>query len=142
MCVTFKSIRHVQQPTSDTCIAACCAMLIGDKEIDAEFHTNCYIDGAETIVNYLNRRDVKAWRPTYDPEQMPHRLGQGFIFLVQAPSLNWENALHMVVVDYRTEHPQVFDPNKGKDGLLAYEKIGHGVHDLRNWTVEAVVDAG
>lgn len=136
----IKALKHLPQPSSDSCVATCVAMVCGDKEVDLEFHKAHYIVGEKTLISYLLERGVVARRPEYPPSTFPHRLGQGYVFLVQAPSLNYENATHMVVVDYRTAHPQILDPNKGREGVLVYEKFGHGVHDLRNWTVEAVLE--
>ena len=136
----FEAIRKIQQPSSDSCTAACVAMVCGDKDVDVDFHSAHYVMGEKSILKYLRERGVNCWRPEYQATMMPHRLGEGYVYLVQTPSLNYENAMHMVIVDYRTSHPQVIDPNEGREGQLAYTKIGHGVTDLRNWTVEVIVD--
>ena len=137
----MKAIRRLTQPSSDSCVATCMAMLVGDKEVDKDFHIAHYLKREVSIVKYLHVRGIRAWRPQYMANEFPHRLGQGYVFVVQTPSLNWENAMHMLIVDHRTEHPQVIDPMDGYDDKsLVYRKIGNDVTDLRFWTVEAVVD--
>lgn len=136
----MKAIRHLTQPSSDSCVATCAAMVCGDKEVDKDFHIGHYLNGVLPLVKYLTDRGVRAWRPIYPHTEMPNRLGQGYVFLVQTPSLNYENAMHMLVVDHRGALPVILDPNKGREGFLVYEEIGHEATQLRNWTVEAVIE--
>lgn len=136
----MRALRHLTQPSSDSCVATCVAMILGQKEVDKQFHIDHYMNREITISSYLLKHGVRAWRPHYLHDQMPHRLGEGSIYLVQAPSLNFDNALHTIIVDYRTEHPQVLDPNKGRKGMRVYARIGSGHDELRTWTVELVVD--
>lgn len=136
----MRQLRHLTQPTSDSCVATCAAMVVGDKVVDVEFHKQHYLAREQTLISYLTSRGLQAWRPTYTEGVMPHVMMKGYIYLVQTVSLNFENAFHMVVVDHRTEHPRILDPNVGREGLLTYVKFGSGVYDLRNWTVEAIVD--
>ncbi|AEM62934.1 hypothetical protein phiVC8_p37 [Vibrio phage phiVC8] len=137
----MKAIKHVKQPTSDTCMAACMAMLCGDEQIDPVFHRLHYVECSLSAVQYLLQRGVNARRPVYAPHEIPHRMHRGFVYLLNTISLNWENSAHAVLVDFRGESPIVYDPNLGKgNGLLAYKKIGNDVGNLRFWTVEAVID--
>lgn len=109
----------ITQPTEDTCLSACLAMIVselcGDVSVGAvygEFH-DAYSRGRMTPVGYLMSKGLKVRGFGYC-----HRMDRfGVIYLLCVPSLNKEATFHSVVADCR-DVLEVYDPRN--DGEHKY----------------------
>jgi len=68
------------------------------------------------------------------------QLNQGFVYLLTVASLNIQGGLHEILLEFdRSRNITVFDPNKGKDGILYYV-YGDPKNDnevsLVTWTID------
>ena len=104
-------IIHQQQPTHDTCVSACIAMLLNIpvKEIVEEFHSK-YINQELNIYEFLINHDlnIEPLLPSYWQAELNN------IYIASVPSLNKKAALHQIIIDTRNGASIVYDPQEGK----------------------------
>lgn len=109
-------ITHVQQPTFNSCAAACLSMLtaIPIDCLMVDFHPS-YSSGMLKTKDFL--RDVG----------IPFKYGlpeQGFsddkVFMVSVPSLNLVATEHYIIALCIGDDLQIFDPNFGREGRKYY----------------------
>lgn len=114
-------IKHVQQPTSQTCAHACLAMATG---LPVEY--------------FMERFDAPELGPTEETLAFieSHILPQATspfapypyygVYYVTTPSLNQLGRSHAIIVTFDdlgdgVAGYKVYDPNKGRDGMNVYE---------------------
>lgn len=115
----MKALKLQQQPTGDTCVSACLAMILDlpVQQVIDEFHRD-YCDDKITSAEYLQSKGVKV---KIHPAITRKRSFKG-LHLITVPSLNIEGALHQIIWDRRVgeDGPIIFDPNEGKPGKRYY----------------------
>lgn len=115
----MKQINHLIQPTSDTCVSTCLAMVL-DAPVNqtiSEFHEH-YKNGIMTPASYLRTKRLACREHLVDDLVVDW----GDIYITVVPSLNLAATLHTVVIDLRDEdNPIVIDPNKCKPGEKYYQ---------------------
>lgn len=110
------NINHQQQPTWNTCVSACIAMILNKPadEVVSEFHEDYYEEKLDAD-EYLQSKGVDC-----EVLLTNAKLETGYIYLCSVPSLNLQARTHMIVLDMREECWSLYDPNKGKEGKLYF----------------------
>lgn len=130
-------ITFQQQPTEDTCMITCLAMLLDrpvremmDKYHDLLYKKEIWLDDIldDFKIPYFYGHPRKA------------QLNQGFVYLLTVASLNIQGGLHEILLEFdRSRNITVFDPNKGKEGIKYYV-YGDPKNDnevsLVTWTID------
>lgn len=137
------TVKHVKQPTLNTCVSACLAMILNKpvEEVVAEFHERYYNNWNITISEYLTKYKVKHHCVEGGGRET---LSFGGLFLCTVPSLHIPGALHQVVVDM-TEHKFiVHDPLKGWPGKKYYvgadqDPDEEGAFIMHNWVLDVEI---
>jgi len=110
-------MKHQTQPTHDSCVVTCCAMLAGKPAKMAYEHFHEKLWANEVNVEWiLEALDVQFQRGFYEG----HTVYGGFVYLVSVPSLNCRGEFHQVILDSRGEELVVLDPARGLDGKFHY----------------------
>lgn len=134
-----KVIEHKTQPTKDSCMATCIAMLVGIDENKAY---------AEWHHKFQNR---SSWLDTaLDKYGIPYLYGSprsatllyGFAYLLTVPSLNIQGGLHQVIAILCKEGGvEIFDPVKGRGGLYyVYESpAGDKEVEIKSWAIDLAI---
>ncbi|QBZ71713.1 hypothetical protein [Escherichia phage Skure] len=112
-------IRFVKQPTLNTCVSACLAMILNKpvEKVIEEFHSRYYNNWEITISEYLTKNGVKHHCSEGGGREALH---MGGLFLCTVPSLNIPGALHQIVIDMTDHKFIVHDPIKGWEGKKFY----------------------
>lgn len=112
-------IKHVKQPTLNTCVSACLAMILNKpvEDVIEEFHSRYYNNWEITISEYLTKNGVKHHCSEGGGRETLH---MGGLFLCTVPSLNIPGALHQIVIDMTDHKFIVHDPIKGWEGKKFY----------------------
>lgn len=110
------TIIHQQQPTEDSCVSACIAMLTGMdvNEVVQKFHS-LYLNSYMTPYEYLTDRQVCLERLYSDSN-----INESNIYMVAVPNLDQIARMHSVLVDRRDGKFVVYDPKKGCEGKRYY----------------------
>lgn len=105
-------IKHITQPTSDSCMTTCLAMILNkDVKWIKEHH--------ERIFNYHKWHDDylrEANIPFYYGSPRSATIGGNVLALLTVASLNNIGGLHQILVEHRNDGviTAVFDPAKGR----------------------------
>ncbi|UIU26973.1 hypothetical protein SA80RD_86 [Escherichia phage vB_EcoS_SA80RD] len=112
-------IKHVKQPTLNTCVSACLAMILNKpvEKVIEEFHSRYYNNWEITISEYLTKNGVQHHCSEGGGRETLH---MGGLFLCTVPSLNIPGALHQIVIDMTDHKFIVHDPIKGWEGKKFY----------------------
>lgn len=118
-------LNHVKQPTDDTCVSACLAMLLNKPvyAIIEVFHdrykSNCMTFNEFDFLKDLGLPVEKCY--TLD------NLEDEYVYFLGVPSLHEPGVMHCIVLyfqywDYEGDEPDivVLDPNKGREGKQWY----------------------
>lgn len=110
-------MKHQTQPTPDSCVVTCCAMLANKpaKMTLDHFHEKLWARKVSTEW-ILEALDIKFRRVFYEGG----RVFSGSVYLVAVPSLNTPGQFHQVVLDCREDPMRVLDPAKGYADRLHY----------------------
>ena len=110
------NINHQQQPTWNTCVSACVAMLLNKPvdEVVSEFHEDYRAERVDPD-EYLMKNGVNC-----EVLLTNAKLEMGSIYLCSVPSLNKQALTHAILLDMRDEFWSLYDPNMGKEGKLYY----------------------
>lgn len=109
----IRQIQHQTQPTGNTCVCTCIAMLTGKpaQEVVDKWH-DLYYSHHEPLMDILEEEGlrVECHYSAGSPRILP-----GKLYMLTVPSLNVEGSLHQVLVDWRDEAvgPVCLDPAKG-----------------------------
>ena len=113
----MRNIIHQTQPTSNSCVSATTAMILGEpvEEIIKELHIP-YMADMYMLPEYLESKGLEIEVcSTYT------RIDWGFVYTLSVPSLNIKANNHSIIFDCReVGNAKLFDPNKGKEGKLYY----------------------
>lgn len=133
-------IIHKTQPTWDSCMATCIAMVAG-------------IDENESYSKWHKRfQNRTAWLDTaLDDYNIPYMYGnprsaallRGFVYLLAVPSLNIQAGLHQVVAFLpRCGDIQILDPVKGRKDSLYYvygEPQDDAEVSIKSWSIDLII---
>lgn len=133
-------MQHRTQPTKDSCMATCIAMIAGvdENEAYAEWHEKFQCRAA-WLDTALDRYGI----PYMYGSPRSATLLRGFIYLLSVPSLNIQAGLHQVVASLpRNGEIQILDPVKGREGSLHYvygTPEGGGEVEIKSWSVDLII---
>lgn len=134
----MKEVKLVQQPTNDSCVSACLAMVTGlDIEtVYNEFHDPYYVKRNQSIHRYAAEKGVDL-QPAYT---CYNSLAERGVYLVTVPSLNIVGGLHEIVVDTRDGFINVYDPVRdGRYRYVSYADVtdcGPLEVQLKSWLID------
>ena len=122
-------IIHFIQPTWNSCVSTCLAMILNEHPADIirQFHDRFMAHETE-IGGYLDEKGV----PT-TTGLATDRMDWDGVYLISVPSLNKQALMHLLVADTRADEVRVYDPNAGKPGKRYYI---HGRHASSEYEVE------
>lgn len=105
----MRELKHQMQPTEDTCVSTCIAMVLGvpAAEVIADFHAG-YMEGRLKPSAYLRARGARV-RVCSAEETTAYP----FIYMFIVPALGWHGENHAVVMDNRGGRNLVLDPTMG-----------------------------
>lgn len=111
-------IQHQTQPTFNTCMATCLAMLAGRPaaEVAEQWHSRFELEGAR-FSDALDSFNIMHF-----PCDAHHqKLLNSVIYVLTVPSLNITGGLHMILlVCEEGKRPVVYDPAKGYENRMHY----------------------
>lgn len=111
-------IIHQKQPTGNSCVSTCIAMITGTpaSEVVENYH-EMFSNHEIEIADILDDFDVEYGRPLAGNQ----RMFAGHVYLLIVPSLNLQGQFHEIVCDYRDgNNVKVLDPSKGHAGKRYY----------------------
>ena len=110
------NIKHQQQPTWNSCMSACVAMILNKpvNEVIDEFHDDYRSEKIDTD-EYLRLNGVDC-----EVLLSNAKFEAGNIYVCSVPSLNKQAQTHAVIIDMREEFWCIYDPNQGKEDKLYY----------------------
>lgn len=128
-------IQQTQQPTADSCVSACVAMITGlDVRLVMHFfHDNyhaCEIGLADILralgLPFEQRQTGELW--------LPEEPGT---YLTGVPSLNNRGGMHQALLTSEGDEWKLLDPNEGREGVKCYS-----TEDLGSicFVIEAFID--
>lgn len=124
-------IKHRQQVTNTSCVAACLSMVTGVEQ-ERIIGQMAKHDGGRSSLHDEYRQWV---RMGYLPRRLPYGdMKFGAVMVATVPSLNLPGGNHRIVIDHR-ECLKVLDPNEGREGKLFYT-----ADSLRTWTDLTIVE--
>ncbi len=134
-------IKHITQPTNDTCMTTCLAMIL-DKDV-------AWIKAHhEDIFNYRKWHDDylrEAGIPFYYGSPRSGRLSGNVLALLTVASLNHLGGLHQILVEHRNNGTiEIFDPAKGRPMTKYYVPRGcikdlSKQVELESWTIDLII---
>lgn len=134
------NIIHQQQPTFNTCMSACVAMVAGQPvdEVVKRWH-QAFHDKTDWLDDALDYYKI----PYFYGNQRRAELLYGFIYFLTVPSLNIVGGLHQILVSLTADRGiEVFDPVKGRPGSKYYvygEVLSDDEVCLHSWCVDLSV---
>ncbi|HHT1687825.1 TPA: hypothetical protein ACTYOT_006075 [Raoultella ornithinolytica] len=111
-------LQHQQQPTFNTCMSACVAMVAGQPvdEVVQRWHQSFH-DRTDWLDDALDYYKI----PYFYGSQRKAELLYGFIYFLTVPSLNIQGGLHQILMSLTAERGiEVFDPVMGRPGAKYY----------------------
>lgn len=133
-------IKHQQQPTFNTCMSACIAM-VASRPVDevVELWHEKLQSKAAGIDNALDYYNI----PYFYGHPRSATLWDGFIYFLTVPSLNIVGGLHEVIAIFADGHENIlFDPAMGRPGSKYYvfgEPKTDNEVEIISWTVDLAV---
>ncbi|HBT0444797.1 TPA: hypothetical protein MA058_003453 [Klebsiella pneumoniae] len=134
-------IKHLTQPTKDSCMSTCLAMVVGisAKESYDKYHTKLqkYEIWFDTILD-----EYKI--PYYYGSPRSSRLSGTVLCFATVPSLNIQGVFHQILIQYEEGKFTVFDPAQGRGGAKYYipsnQKIDNELQvHLESWLIDLVI---
>lgn len=110
--MTFPRIKHQSQPTSNTCVTTCLAMLAGKpvaELIEQGFH-HAYTVGDASYRELFEKLGLKF--KSFDTAERNSLMLDGGVYLIGVPSLNIQGGMHEVLVEIAIDGDwAILDPN-------------------------------
>ncbi len=124
-------LKHQQQATNTSCVAACIAMVTGIDQLRIISQMEKHDGGRSSMHD-----EFRQWvRMGYLPRRLPYGdLRHGAVMVATVPSLNIPGGNHRIVIDHR-KCLKVLDPNEGREGKLFYT-----ADSLRTWSELTIVE--
>lgn len=120
-------MNHVRQPTPNTCLSACLAMILNKPVgvVIADFHSKYYDDfGGDRLLpeDYLRQHNCMHLGPQGKTNQSLKDKG---VYLLAVPSLNIKGGLHSILYEIKQLEDgfwshTIYDPNMGYGGREYY----------------------
>jgi len=114
----MKIIKHQQQPTNNSCVSTCIAMILNQPvdQIIKEFHKD-YLNQEINVDEYLHIRGIKC-RPLMSTGSV---MIWERIYFLSVPSLNVLGYWHQILGYFDNDgNFKIQDPNKGREDKLYY----------------------
>lgn len=134
-------IQFQQQPTENSCMSACVAMVSAQpvKDVVQRWH-DAFHDRSEWIDDALDFYKI----PYFYGHPRNGELLYGFVYFLTVPSLNVKGGLHQVLMSLTADRKniEVLDPNMGRDGCKYYVWGPEKAEDqatIISWTVDIAV---
>ena len=134
-------IEFQSQPTEDSCMSACMAMITGlpVSQVVEEFHVDYYVRGATTPDQYLISKNVDF---SYEPRDAYTHIGSikpDTTYLLQVPAIGHVDDTHAIIIQTygnpsKGEY-EIYDPMQGKSDTY----YGNGEVDLRCWNINLII---
>lgn len=136
-------IKHVKQPTANSCVSACLAMLLNKpvQEVMAEFHDKYYNGWQITVYDYLVKNGVECIPYSGGGDE---RITSGNVYLATVASLNIPGSLHQIILDLSDGKFVIHDPIKGWPGKKFYvgpdeDPEQEGAFIIHSWSVDLLI---
>lgn len=136
-------IKHVKQPTANTCVSACLAMLTGKpvEHVMEEFHDDYYNGWKTTVYEYLVKNGVECIPYSGGGDE---RVSPGNVYLATVASLNVPGSLHQIVMDLSDGKFVIHDPIKGWGDKRFYvgpdeDPEQEGAFIIHSWSVDLLI---
>ncbi|HCW3117106.1 hypothetical protein [Citrobacter amalonaticus] len=134
------SLKHQQQPTHNSCMSACVAMISNQSvtEVVEQWHDKFHSKAA-WLDDAMDHYSI----PYFYGHPKKAELLSGFIYFLTVPSLNIVGGLHQILAAVK-EGPvvEIFDPAKGRDGAKYYvygECKKAEERELISWTIDLAI---
>ncbi|MDB2179364.1 hypothetical protein [Citrobacter farmeri] len=134
------SLKHQQQPTHNSCMSACVAMISNQSvtEVVEQWHDKFHSKEA-----WLDDAMDHYRIPYFYGHPKKAELLSGFIYFLTVPSLNIVGGQHQILAAVK-EGPvvEIFDPAKGRDGAKYYvygECKKAEERELISWTIDLAI---
>jgi hypothetical protein len=118
------NIEFVRQPTDNSCLSACLAMLTKENvdSVIKEFH-QAYHNHKTTLYDYLDMKNIEYSIPDAKNKEKDF-LYKNHTYLLTVPSLNVRAGLHSIIAHVdELGILKIYDPQKGNEGKLFYTSL-------------------
>lgn len=103
-------LKHQTQPTHDSCMVTCLAM-VADLPVDDLWHHHENLSGNRYKLDKVMQELGIPYNERYSTHQT---LYEGGLYVLAVPSLNLPGHFHQIVVQVTLEETIVLDPGKGR----------------------------
>ncbi|MDS7913019.1 hypothetical protein ACHQJB_15160 [Raoultella planticola] len=134
------SLKHQQQPTHNSCMSACVAMISSQpvSEVVAQWHEKFHSKEA-----WLDDAMDHYRIPYFYGHPKKAELLPGFIYFLTVPSLNIVGGLHQILAAVKEGSVvEILDPAEGRDGAKHYvyrECQNSDECELISWSVDLAI---
>lgn len=134
-------IKHLTQPTKDSCMATCLAMVIG---ISAEEALKMYHADLQSYKIWFDDVLENYRIPYYYGSPRSSRISGNVLCFATVASLNMPGMLHQILIQNVDGKFTVYDPAKGRTGAKYYiphtegPETGLAKH-LQSWTLDLIL---
>lgn len=107
-----------QQPTADSCMVTCLAMVINEpvQQVYDQWHPELF-DKTCWLDDVLDRYYI----PYFYGQPRKAKLTSGFVYFLTVASLNIEGGLHQILLKHDAKgNVTIYDPVKGRPGTRSY----------------------
>uniref|UniRef100_A0AAU8GEL9 Peptidase C39 domain-containing protein n=1 Tax=Salmonella phage vB_SEnST11_KE23 TaxID=3161174 RepID=A0AAU8GEL9_9CAUD len=134
-------IKHLTQPTKDSCMATCLAMVIG---ISAEEALKMYHTDLQLYKIWFDDVLEKLHIPYYYGSPRSSRISGNVLCFATVASLNMPGMLHQILIQSVDGELTVYDPAKGRSGSKYYIPHTEGpetelAKHLQSWTLDLIL---
>ncbi|EIC84720.1 hypothetical protein [Serratia sp. M24T3] len=134
-------ITHQQQPTYNTCMCACIAMVVGlpVQEVIDKWHEHFHAGKGEWLDDAL---DYYGKQYFYGHPRKA-TITNGFIYFLTVPSLNIEAGMHQVLcLALEGNGVTIYDPAKGRENARYYVAgKPHSANEvqIKSWLIDLIL---
>lgn len=134
-------IKHLTQPTKDSCMATCLAMVIG---ISAEEALKMYHADLQSYKIWFDDVLENYRIPYYYGSPRSSRISGNVLCFATVASLNMPGMLHQILIQNVDGKFTVYDPAKGRVGAKYYIPHTEGpetelAKHLQSWTLDLIL---
>lgn len=134
-------IKHLTQPTKDSCMATCIAMVIG---ISAEEAVKLYHTDLQSYKIWFDDVLEDYRIPYYYGSPKSSRISGNVLCFATVASLNMPGMLHQILIQNSEGSLTVYDPAKGRIGAKYYIPHTEGpeteeAKHLQSWTLDLII---
>lgn len=134
-------INHLTQPTKDSCMATCLAMVIG---ISAEEALERYHKDLQSYKIWFDNVLDSYRIPYYYGSPRSSRISGDVLCFATVASLNMPGMLHQILIQNVGDRLTVYDPAEGRLGAKYYIPHTDGpetedAKHLHSWTLDLII---